>query len=141
MTCRGAIRTMMVTGDYHHTAIAVARGSGMIPNDHRVLMIQSQAEFRPSARNPGFKTSALKAPRPASHTSPSPKRTVSFHISKGSEQGRTCEGLRFLLDNGDAFEDGDALRALTSIAQVRLVDFWDALQPLASCDSPKSEVS
>ncbi len=124
MTCRGAIRTMMVTGDYHHTAIAVAQGSGMIPCDHRVVIIQSQGELRPSARNPGSKTSALKAPRPASHTFPSPKRKVSFRVSQGSEQGRTCEGLRVLLDNGDAFEDGDALRALTTIAQVRLLDFW-----------------
>lgn len=34
----------MVTGDYHHTAIAVARGVGMIPPHEHVVIIQSMAE-------------------------------------------------------------------------------------------------
>ena len=105
----------MVTGDYHHTAIAVARGSGMIPGDSRVVIIQCQAEFKPASRGPSI-PSALKGPRPASLTPAISRRAVSFHIGHGDERG--CTGLRFLLDNGDAFEDGDALRALTSIAQV-----------------------
>lgn len=113
---RGAMRTMMVTGDYHHTAIAVARGSGMIPGDSRIVIIQCQVEFKPASRSPAI-PSALKAPKPPSLTSVTPRRAVSFHISKGEQEGG-CTGLRFLLDNGDAFEDGDGLRALTSIAQV-----------------------
>ncbi|DBA96365.1 TPA: hypothetical protein ACH3X3_002538 [Trebouxia sp. C0006] len=114
---RGAIRTMMVTGDYHHTAIAVARGAGMIPGDSRVVIIQSQTEIRPSCRHPACMHSALKCSKSAANNPLTPKRAVSFHISKANEQERTCEGLKFLLDNGDAFEDGDALSALTSIAQ------------------------
>ncbi len=35
---------MMVTGDYHHTAIAVARGVGMIPPHEHVVIIQTLAE-------------------------------------------------------------------------------------------------
>ena len=119
MACRGAIRTMMVTGDYHHTAIAVARGAGMIPGDSRVVIIQSQTEIRPSCMH-----SALKCNKSAANTPLTAKRAVSFHISKASEQERTCEGLKFLLDNGDAFEDGDALSALTSIAQVMQPPGW-----------------
>ena len=38
------MRLMMVTGDYHHTAIAVARGVGMIPPHEHVVIIQSMAE-------------------------------------------------------------------------------------------------
>ncbi len=112
---------MMVTGDYHQTAIAVARGAGMIPGDSRVVIIQSQTEIRPSCRHPGCMHSALKCNKSAANTLLTPKRAVSFHISKANEQERTCEGLKFLLDNGDAFEDGDALSALTSIAQVMLL--------------------
>ncbi len=125
MVCRGAIRTMMVTGDYHSTAIAVARGAGMIPGDSRVVIIQSQTEIRPSCRHTGCMHSALKCNKSAVNTPLTPKRAVSFHISKANEQERTCEGLKFLLDNGDAFEDGDALSALTSIAQVMLLHIRD----------------
>ncbi len=120
---------MMVTGDYHHTAIAVARGAGMIPGDSRVVIIQSQTEIRPSCRHPGCMHSALKCNKSASNTPLTAKRAVSFHISKASEQKRTCEGLKFLLDNGDAFEDGDALSALTSIAQVMLLQVEDTGAP------------
>ena len=128
MICRGAIRTMMVTGDYHQTAIAVARGAGMIPGDSRVVIIQSQTEIRPSCKHPGCMHSALKCSKSAANTPLTPKRAVSFHISKANEQERTCEGLKFLLDNGDAFEDGDALSALTSIAQVMLLHIRGSLQ-------------
>ena len=34
----------MVTGDYHHTAIAVARGAGMIPKGNPMLIIQAKSE-------------------------------------------------------------------------------------------------
>lgn len=36
----------MVTGDYYHTAIAVAKGVGMVPSDSRLVIIQTQAERR-----------------------------------------------------------------------------------------------
>ena len=42
--CRGGIRTMMVTGDYHHTAIAVARGVGMVPQGGQLVIIQAKSE-------------------------------------------------------------------------------------------------
>ena len=97
----------------------------MIPRDSRVVIIQSQTEIRPSCRHPGCMHSALKCNKPGVNTPLTPKRAVSFHISKASEQETTCEGLKFLLDNGDAFEDGDALSALTSIAQVMLLHIRD----------------
>ena len=44
----------MVTGDYHHTAIAVARGVGIIPPGGSLVIIQAESERQPP-------TSALKA--------------------------------------------------------------------------------
>ena len=118
MHCRGATRTMMMTGDYHYTAIAVVQGVAMIPTGARVVIVQSQAEFQPPIRNHGAITSVLKRSKslsPASHKT----RAVSF-CNTTSEQNATGKGLKFVLDNGDPFEDGDMLRALTSIAQVLL---------------------
>ena len=42
--CRGGIRTMMVTGNYHHTAIAVARGLGIVPQGGQLVIIQAKSE-------------------------------------------------------------------------------------------------
>ena len=64
---RGSIRTMMVTGDYHHTALAVARGVGMTPMDAPLVIIQSQAEFRSISKGSVAMPSALKSPRAAPH--------------------------------------------------------------------------
>lgn len=109
---------MMVTGDYHHTALAVARGVGMIAMDQRIVIIQSKAEFLSCSKGSGARASALKSPRPAAQTLHSSRRTVFFDISQQADEEEPLEQLRFQLDNGDAFEDGDALRAFTSIAQV-----------------------
>lgn len=42
----------MVTGDYHHTAIAVARGVGMITPNSRLIIIRSRAELQGSVQSP-----------------------------------------------------------------------------------------
>ena len=34
----------MITGDYQHTAIAVARGVGMIPQEGQVIIVQAKSE-------------------------------------------------------------------------------------------------
>ena len=60
---------MMVTGDYHATALAVARGTGMVPTDSPLVIIQSQAEFCPSTKGLVTMPSALKSPKPASRVS------------------------------------------------------------------------
>ena len=39
----------MATGDYHHTALAVARGVGMIPPQGQVVIIQKDSETRQTA--------------------------------------------------------------------------------------------
>ncbi len=39
--CRGGLRTVMITGDYHHTAVAVARSVGMVQPDGRVVVIDT----------------------------------------------------------------------------------------------------
>ncbi|KAL0036849.1 hypothetical protein WJX77_002108 [Trebouxia sp. C0004] len=40
----GGIRTMMITGDYHHTAIAVAKGVGMVQPGSEVVVIDTIGE-------------------------------------------------------------------------------------------------
>ena len=52
---------MMVTGDYHYTAIAVARGTGMIPPGRRLVIIQSASEASAATAQP---KPAQKAPKP-----------------------------------------------------------------------------
>lgn len=44
--CRGGIRTLVVTGDYHHTAIAVARGVGMLPPGGKLIIVQAKSELQ-----------------------------------------------------------------------------------------------
>lgn len=51
--CRGGLRTLMVTGNYHHTAIAVARGVGMVPPGGPLIIIQSRAELQSATKPPG----------------------------------------------------------------------------------------
>ena len=66
--------------------------------------------------------SSLKKPRLSPLSTRASRRSVSFRIKEikpDEEEEQAPEGqLRFQLDNGDVFEDGDALRAFTSIAQV-----------------------
>ena len=40
--CRGGIRTLMITGDYQHTALAVAKDVGMIRPDAQVIVIDKR---------------------------------------------------------------------------------------------------
>lgn len=49
LSCRAGLRTLMATGDYHHTALAIARGVGMVPSEGRVIIIQSAEEIRPNS--------------------------------------------------------------------------------------------
>ena len=44
--CRGGLRTVMVTGDYQHTAIAVAKGVGMLPKADPTIIIQAKSELQ-----------------------------------------------------------------------------------------------
>ncbi|DBA65621.1 TPA: hypothetical protein ACH3X2_002681 [Trebouxia sp. C0005] len=46
---QGGLRLVMVTGDYLYTALAVARGVGMVPKESRVVVIQTHAEHRGSS--------------------------------------------------------------------------------------------
>ncbi len=46
------MRTMMITGDYHHTAIAVAKGAGMVAPAGKLVIIQAASEASPAAAEP-----------------------------------------------------------------------------------------
>lgn len=112
MLRRAAMRTVMMTGDYQLTSVAVARSVGMVPPGGRVVIILSRSE----SLNP---KGALKSAKLAS--TPASTRAVSWQ-SPGAHCGRVParagQGLTFQLDNGDPFENGVSMRVLTAIAQV-----------------------
>ena len=84
--CRGSIRTMMVTGDYHGTGLAVARGVGMVPTDSPVVIIQAQAEFCPTTKGLVTMPSALKSPSRVAN------QAVSFGSKDQQEEEEALEG-------------------------------------------------
>ena len=49
--CRGGIRTCVVTGDYHHTAIAVAKDIGMVKPGTNVIVIETVAQQHLQSQN------------------------------------------------------------------------------------------
>jgi len=51
---------MMITGDYHHTAIAVARGAGMLPTGAKLVIIEAAPQAPAEAAQPSKMRSALK---------------------------------------------------------------------------------
>ena len=121
------MRTMMVTGDYHLTAVAVARGIGMVKSDNQVVIIQSKAEMHVAQ---AYSKPIISALKQQSHT-PNRHRSVSFRMrnnitfelqnartpeQSSSEQG--CGDLRFTYSTGDAYEGSNGLSSMASIAQV-----------------------
>ena len=138
---------MMVTGDYHHTAIAVARGVGMILQGGQVVIIQAKAENQVLPRTPSRFPSAFKisnhqarlsplAPQPVSFAQKAASPSAAFsELPAAPAEGQQreeddmqraqscCEGLTFLLDSGDDLENWDPQHALTIIAQARICAF------------------
>ena len=126
----------MATGDYHHTALAVARGVGMVPPEGQVVIIQkalgaSQLELAESQSRPSMAVArAVNGPADtARHTRRLPS-SVSFARHPGAQaqaqaqsQAEPLEsahqGLLFEADRSSAAQS-DALQALTAIAQVLL---------------------
>ena len=70
--CRAGTRTMKITGDYHHTAIAVARDLGMVKPQGQIVVIDtiglSELRSELSAMNSPY-TAAPKATPPMSAAS------------------------------------------------------------------------
>ncbi len=85
---------MMVTGDYHHTAIAVARGVGMLPQGGQLVIIQAKSEKQVLPRMPSRIPPALGTSRPpakpyqpgSTSLSGSPQREASPSLISFSEQ-------------------------------------------------------
>ena len=63
---RGGLRTVMITGDYHHTAVAVARDVGMVKPDGQVVVIDAHKEVphqdRSAAQTPDAGNSVVSSP-------------------------------------------------------------------------------
>ena len=130
----------MVTGDFHHTAIAVARGVGMVRPGGQVVIIQAKSERQPLSNAPTQFPSALKSAKSLTAGSRTVRRGVSFAqltlspsaasderagtLTEGQPTGlergvfgpRCGAGLTFLLDTKD--EELDPVQALTMIAEV-----------------------
>lgn len=147
------MRTLMVTGDYHHTAVAVARGVGMVAQDAQVVIIQSKSEVSPAAHTKPI-VSALKQQANGPHR----LRSVSFRLidaeseaagsmrerrsSTGSVAEQSCEELRFSLCTGDVYRGNGGLSALASIAQVDkpCMQLPSQQLPICACKYAKAEV-
>ncbi len=152
---------MMVTGDYHHTAIAVARGVGMVPQGGQLVIIQAKSEEQVLPRMPSRVPPALGAATPpakpyqpgSTSSSGSPQRAASPLLVSPSEQAKpapegqqvlsfegqarerqqsVCDGLTFMVNSGNDFEDWDPHHALTNIAQARFCAHAFALLLLQS---------
>ena len=117
----------MATGDYHHTALAVARSVGMVPPQGRVVIIHkalgasqlklaesqsrlSLASARAVNRPPGSSSSVSFAQHPVAQAKA---------LSEAEPVESAHQGLLFEAGSTSAGQH-DALQALTSIAQVVL---------------------
>ncbi|DBA67665.1 TPA: hypothetical protein ACH3X2_001258 [Trebouxia sp. C0005] len=130
---RGGIRTMMITGDYQHTAIAVARGVGMIAMDSQVVIMEAESERAGSA--------SASAPV-AQYTPPLPKPGSALQHPGQKTVSSSCQHLMFTLDRGGVCEEVDPHTAITSIAQgsMRCCVTGPALQHiLQKADAPLVE--
>ncbi|KAL0024457.1 hypothetical protein WJX77_006172 [Trebouxia sp. C0004] len=128
---RGGIRTMMITGDYQHTAIAVARGVGMIAVDSQVVVMEAKSERVGSASAPV-----------AQHTAPLTKPGLTLQRPGERTGSSTCQHLTFTLDRGGGCEEVDSHTAITSLAQgsVRCCVTGPALEHiLQKADAPLVE--
>ena len=106
----------MATGDYHHTALAVARDVGMIPPEgKRVIIIQktSEAQDLPGLESLGTSVAPAGPLQPsASAVSAASEPQVQAETFDSAHQG-----LVFHTDDGSIAEH-DALQALSLLAQV-----------------------
>jgi len=98
---------MMITGDYQHTAIAEARGVGMIAMDSQVVIMEAKSERAHSAYVPV-----------AQHTALLPKPGSALQHPGGRTGSSSCQHLMFTLDRGGVCEKVDPHTAITTIAQV-----------------------
>ena len=100
---------MMITGDYQHTAIAVARGVGMIAMDSQVIIMEAKSE----------RANSTSASVPlAQHTAPLPKPRSALQHPGRKTGSSYCQHLMFTLDRGGVCEEVDSHTAITTIAQV-----------------------
>ena len=110
---------MMATGDYHSTALAVARDVGMVVPGGQVFIIQKGSVAKPARL--GSLTSAMRSDKPGQqgHSVGGFWRSVSFaeqerQYSGSEHQGLLCQAA------GGRIAPVDALHALKAIAEVRL---------------------
>ena len=60
--CSGGLRTLMITGDYHHTAVAVAKTVGMVKPDSQVIVIDTIQKEVAHSWSPGQRPAAPPQP-------------------------------------------------------------------------------
>ena len=113
---------MMITGDYQHTAIAVARGVGMIAVDSQVIVMEAKSERARSA------SASVPA---AQYTAPIPKPGSALQAPGGKTGSSSCQHLMFTLDRGGVCEEMNPHTAITTIAQVSCCAItYHALPPI-----------
>ena len=81
--CRGGLRTIMITGDYHHTAIAVAKNVGMLRADRDIVVIDAVQQCQTSPPSPPRRVACVspspdQSPAPLHHSPSSRLRSTSL---------------------------------------------------------------
>ncbi len=83
LKCRGGMRTVMITGCHHTTAIAVAKDVGMVKPEADLLLIDTTAQARPCpSAQPLASGQAVDMHEPLT----SPKSPVRFDLDSGQAQ-------------------------------------------------------
>ena len=79
VVCRAGLKTLMITGDYHHTALAVAKQAGMLSAESEVVIVDTSRQLQISTQlsgvkqaAAGFHTSQVASAPPVSPELPSP---------------------------------------------------------------------
>ena len=129
--CRGAIRTLMLTGDYFQTAIAVARGVGMLGPTAPLITVQAQSEIQSevqsAAQGPDYSTIASGPSSSLAHmTSPaasSPIQDGNTRNTSTSNRAGSCSPDSLLTDVSEQSAVQEVLQPCMDDASVAK-PFW-----------------
>lgn len=129
--CRGAMRTMMITGDYHHTAIAVAKSAGMIPRGGKLVIIQAASEAAPAAAEPSRAATASVHQSAEKVQRQSRQRHLHWQLHEGDPQQQGAVS---------AHKQGHSNTGAPSTAEARVHSCAEQTTSIPSLDASPSAV-
>ncbi|KAL0023496.1 hypothetical protein WJX79_002152 [Trebouxia sp. C0005] len=114
----GGIRTMMITGDYHHTAIAVARDVGMLSTDAKMIIVDIARSVQPHADPQGQSPQGFYPQGPAGSAQRLFGEALGHNAETPATPRATLDGLKFIQAEGNL--ECEAGWAVTALAEGRL---------------------